>query len=178
MPSLGDLLNPGIEPGSPALQAGYLWTELPGKPIGYMCVCVCVCVRVCVCACACVCARMCVLSCSVMFDSAWIVATRLLCPWDSQARTLEHIAISCSRGSSQDRDWTCISCAFCIGMWILYHCITWEVMHTHTHTHTHTHVYSVFLDNSKLPWLSLLYIRNFTCCISLQGKFTSPKLNF
>ena len=32
-PSPGDLPNPGIEPGSPALQADSLLTELPGKPI-------------------------------------------------------------------------------------------------------------------------------------------------
>ena len=32
-PSPGDLPNPGIEPGSPALQAGSLPTELQGKPI-------------------------------------------------------------------------------------------------------------------------------------------------
>ena len=31
-PSPGDLLNPGIEPGSPALQAGSLLCEPPGKP--------------------------------------------------------------------------------------------------------------------------------------------------
>ena len=31
-PSLGDLPNPGIEPGSPALQADSLLTELQGKP--------------------------------------------------------------------------------------------------------------------------------------------------
>ena len=31
-PSPGDLLNPGIEPGSPALQADSLPTELQGKP--------------------------------------------------------------------------------------------------------------------------------------------------
>ena len=29
----GDLRNPGIEPGSPALQADSLLTELPGKPM-------------------------------------------------------------------------------------------------------------------------------------------------
>ena len=40
-----------------------------------------------------------------------------------QARTLEWVAISFSRGSSQPRDQTCISC---IGRWILYHCVTWE----------------------------------------------------
>ena len=31
-PSPGDLLNLGIEPGSPALQADSLPSELPGKP--------------------------------------------------------------------------------------------------------------------------------------------------
>ena len=31
-PSPGDLPNPGIEPGSPALQADSLPTELSGKP--------------------------------------------------------------------------------------------------------------------------------------------------
>ena len=35
-----------------------------------------------------------------------------------QARTLEWVAISSSRGSSQPRDWTCISC---VSGWILYH---------------------------------------------------------
>ena len=33
LPSLGDLPDPGIEPGSPALQADALPSELPGKPI-------------------------------------------------------------------------------------------------------------------------------------------------
>ena len=32
MPSLGDLPDPGIEPGSPALQVDSLPTQLPGKP--------------------------------------------------------------------------------------------------------------------------------------------------
>ena len=31
--SLGDLLDPGMEPESPALQADYLPSEPPGKPI-------------------------------------------------------------------------------------------------------------------------------------------------
>ena len=31
-PSLGDLSNPGIKPGSPALQPDSLPSELPGKP--------------------------------------------------------------------------------------------------------------------------------------------------
>ena len=32
-PFPGDLPDPGFEPGSPALQAGSLPTELPGKPL-------------------------------------------------------------------------------------------------------------------------------------------------
>ena len=32
-PSPGDLLNPGIKPGSPALQADSLPSEPPGKPL-------------------------------------------------------------------------------------------------------------------------------------------------
>ena len=39
----------------------------------------------------------------------------------SQARILEWVAISSSRGFSQPRDWTCISCNSCIGWRILYH---------------------------------------------------------
>ena len=38
-----------------------------------------------------------------------------------QARILECIAISSSRGSSQFRDWTHISCVSCIGRWSLDH---------------------------------------------------------
>ena len=35
-PSPGDLPNPGIKPGSPALQADSLPTELRGKPFVYL----------------------------------------------------------------------------------------------------------------------------------------------
>ena len=38
-----------------------------------------------------------------------------------QARILEWVAISFSRGSSQARDQTCVSCISCIGRQILYH---------------------------------------------------------
>ena len=45
-----------------------------------------------------------------------------------QARILEWVAISSSRGSSQPRDWTCVSCVSCIGRQILYHCATWGAL--------------------------------------------------
>ena len=42
----------------------------------------------------------------------------------SMARILEQVAISFSRGASQPKDRTCISCISCIGRWI--HCATSE----------------------------------------------------
>ena len=45
-----------------------------------------------------------------------------------QARILEWVAISFSRGSSWPRDWNHISC---IGRRILYHCATWEAQEEH-----------------------------------------------
>ena len=44
----------------------------------------------------------------------------------SQARILEWVATSHSRGSSWPRDWTCIFCVSCIDWQILYHCTTCE----------------------------------------------------
>ena len=44
----------------------------------------------------------------------------------SQARILEWVAIPYSRGSSQPRAQTQISCISCIGRQMLYHCATWE----------------------------------------------------
>ena len=44
---------------------------------------------------------------------------RLLLPWE--ARTLEWVAMPSSRGSSQPRGWTCVSCISCGGRWVLYH---------------------------------------------------------
>ena len=45
-----------------------------------------------------------------------------------QARILEWVAISFSRGSSQLRHQTCISCSSCIGRQILYEYTTWEAL--------------------------------------------------
>ena len=46
-----------------------------------------------------------------------------------QARILEWDAISFSRESFWSRDWTLISCVFCIGRRVLYHCATCEGPH-------------------------------------------------
>ena len=47
-----------------------------------------------------------------------------------QARILEWVAISFSRGSCQHRDWTRISW---IGRQVFYHCATWDASYTEFH---------------------------------------------
>ena len=59
-----------------------------------------------------------------LFVSPWTVCST---PGSSsQARILEWVAISSSRGSSQPRDRTRISCVSYIGRQIVYHHTTWE----------------------------------------------------
>ena len=61
---------------------------------------------------------------SVVSESFWyhgLWLARLLCPWGSQARMLEWVAMPFSRGSSPPRDRTHISWVSCIGRRILYH---------------------------------------------------------
>ena len=67
-------------------------------------------------------------ACSVMFDS--LQPCDCSPPGSSvhgnlQARILEWVAISSSRGSSWPRDQTCVSCVSCIGRQVLYHWATW-----------------------------------------------------
>ena len=47
-----------------------------------------------------------------------------------QARILQRVAISCSRGSSQPRDRTCVFCISCTGKQTLYHNVIWEAQRT------------------------------------------------
>ncbi|XP_059739506.1 SH2 domain-containing protein 1A isoform X1 [Bos taurus] len=56
---------------------------------------------------------------------------RLLCPWDLQARILEWVAMSSSRGSSQPRDQTSVSHISCIGRYQGY-IYTYRVSQTET----------------------------------------------
>ena len=63
----------------------------------------------------------CVVSGSVTSNSLWLHGlqpTRLLCPWDLQARILEWVVMPSSRGSSWPRDQIHVSC---IDRWTLYH---------------------------------------------------------
>ena len=82
-PSPGDLPDPGIEPRSPALQAYSLPTELWGKPK----------------------VKWKLLSCVPLFSAPWTVVHGIL-----QARILEWVTFPFSRGSSQPRDSTQVSC--------------------------------------------------------------------
>ena len=61
--------------------------------------------------CPCLFAQLCLTLCDAMDCSPpGFSVCRIL-----QARILEWVAISCSRGSSQPRDRTCVSCISCIG---------------------------------------------------------------
>ena len=66
--------------------------------------------------------------CASSYPSVMSVSlqTRLLCSWKLQARITEWVAISFSRGFSQSRDWTCISCVSCIAGKFFTHWITGE----------------------------------------------------
>ena len=51
--------------------------------------------------------------------------TRVLYPWDSPGKTMEWVAMSSSRGSSQPRDWIWVSLLQLLKCrWILYHWAT------------------------------------------------------
>ena len=55
-------------------------------------------------------------SCAVMSDSLQphgLQHARLLCPWNAPGKNTEWVAISFSRGPSQSRDWTGVSCTAC-----------------------------------------------------------------
>ena len=90
-----------------------------------LCVFVCVCVCVCVYVCVCMLTQLCLtlwddpMGCSL--PGSFIHGT-------FQARMLEWVTLSFSRGSSQPRHQTHVSSVSCIGRQILYHCTTWEAI--------------------------------------------------
>ena len=59
----------------------------------------------------------------VLSNSAtpWIVATRLLCPWNFLGKNTGVGGLSFSRGSSQLRDGNCVAYISCIDSQIFYH---------------------------------------------------------
>ena len=75
----------------------------------------------------------CVLSCIQLFATheQWVIKSGppgCSVHGASQARILEWVAISSSRGSSQPRNRTHISSVSCVGRQLLYHCATQEVL--------------------------------------------------
>ena len=66
--------------------------------------------------------------CSVVSDSMDCSLSGFFVHGIFQAKILEWVAISYSRGSSPLRDGTSISCVSCIGRRILYHRATWETL--------------------------------------------------
>ena len=93
------------------------------------------------------------LSCVRLFATPWTIAYHVPLPMGIlQARILEWVAISFSRGSSQPRDRTPVSCiagrrftlwATREALWkfLLYSKVTQFYTHPHRHTHTHTHTW-------------------------------------
>ena len=81
-----------------------------------------------------------------------------------QARILEWVAISFSRGSSQLRDQTCVSCT---GRWILYHWATWEA-------HRHRQI----IGKLRKVDCGLAYVLEVTlhlpCTLVMHSKFSLP----
>ena len=79
----------------------------------------------------------------------------------SQARILEWVAISFSRGSSQSRDQTCV---FCIGRRILYHWATGKPIYVYVYIHIflfrffcYYKIYKILQDIEYIEYSSLCY---------------------
>ena len=106
----------------------------------FLCVCVCVSVSVHVCMSMHSCGQSCLSLCNPVNCSprgSFIYGI-------SQARILEWVAISYSRGSSQHRDWTCVSWVSCIGWKILYHWTTWEATLFYLYPYINREIYNTF----------------------------------
>jgi len=74
------------------------------------------------CECCCLVSKLCLTLCNLMECSLPGPSVHGI----SQARILDWVAISFSRGSSWLRDWTYVFCGSCTGRWILYHWATWD----------------------------------------------------
>ena len=91
----------------------------------------------------------------------------------SQARILEWVAASFSRGPSWPRDWTCTSCVFCTDRWTLYHCNLWEARFQNTQAGCHFLFQGIFPTQESNPGLP--HCRRILYQLSHKG---SPLLNW
>ena len=100
--------------------------------------------------CGCVCVQLC-----LTLSTPWTVAHQVSVHGISQARILEWVAISSSRGSSQPRNQIHASCVSCIGRWILYHCATWKA-----HFILHIILNNILnFQGPKIPSLTFIILR-------------------
>ena len=96
--------------------------------------------------------------CLIMPDSLWPMDCSLpdsSVHGISQARILEWVAISHSRGSFWPRDQTRVSCISCSGRWILYHDSTWEA----------------WLRAEAMALLSTFSITDFASSVSISSSY-------
>ena len=132
-----------------------------------LCVCVCVCVCMCVCV-------LCVYSDTQSCPTLCYLTepVRLLCPWNFPGKILEGVAISCSKGSSQPRDRTHVSCVSCIGRQILQHWATSEAQHPSLGIEKHLQSNTlIFLKQNVLILLLSRKIKIFRNLLSVQVWF-------
>ena len=148
-----------------------LYREPPGKSCvcvyihEILCVCVCVCVCVCihtrfpVCMCACM---LSCFSCVWLFVTLWTVGFQApLSMGILQGWILEWVAMPSSRGSSQSRDQTQVSCIAggFFSIWAIF--TIWATrealvcVYTHTHSHTHTHMNILYTYIHEWYWLEI-----------------------
>ena len=100
----------------------------------------------------------CMLSRVQLFSTPWTVARQApLSMGILQARILEWVAISSSRGSSWPRDWTCISCCSCIGRRILNHWTMWETLCLY-HMTQQLYFWAFFTEKSGHVFTQKLYV--------------------
>ena len=101
-----------------------------------------------------------------------------------QARILEQVAISYSRGSSWPRDRTIISHSSCIGRQILYHWATWEALGFNPHvavlitraSESELTQRLVFTEVAKLKWVHWEGFRShMTGVLIKKGKFEDTR---
>ena len=104
-----------------------------------------------------------------------------------QAKILEWVAISSSRGSSWPRDQTHVSCVSCIGRWILYPWVTGEATlpftsHKHRWVMMRTWAWAVFpvwtsFLNSGLFYQTTYLMSLLKCLINISNS-PCPRQNY
>ena len=96
--------------------------------------------------CVCVCVQLCLNLCKPMDCSPPNSSVHGV----FQARILEWVAISSSRGSSRSRNWILISSISFTGRCILYYCATWEALNKMVYPNV-TLKKKLFFDN--ITWI-------------------------